>query len=511
MSVKGYIIVIFLFPCLIFTQEQSVFKKIQQFKIHGNAVLIGNNIVSQNDRKPFNDFSFINDQVRMTYVDIDKDGTTFSSSSASLNIVPKDAKIISATLYWSGVYPFDKGVKRESSREIFYVGNETRNNDINTVKFKGPSGNYETVKGQIIFDGFGKEEFLKSAPYACFADVSDAFRNTTEINGEYTVANVRATQGYVSGGSAAGWFLFIVYESENEVPRYITTNHGFSSLNDNSTDVKFSDFKAKQKGEIDAALYVATLEGDSKLSRDQCDILNATSGEFVPLKNSLRSAKNFFNSKISIDDKFFTSRRPNSSNTLGFDLLKMQIPKNILSNNQTETTIRFGTRADRFYLFFTAFSIEISALDDTIQELETEPPISEITTIKTEEPIKEESQIEKDSEEKVLMDKVSVAKPKLSIKQMEKQLKKVDLKVPSIDKGYYLITNVFSKPTNAKRWENFLTSKGHSPKTFINPKNNWHYVYIYNNEDLKMVFDTHQELSKLDFLNEIWVYKINMK
>ena len=94
-----------LFCFLASSQEEDKFTKNSDFYLKGNAVLIGNNILSKYEKKAYSDFSKINDLIEMRYVDIDKDGSTFSSSSATLNIKHSDAKIKKAVLYWSGIYP----------------------------------------------------------------------------------------------------------------------------------------------------------------------------------------------------------------------------------------------------------------------------------------------------------------------------------------------------------------------------------------------------------------------
>lgn len=44
--------------------------------------------------------------------------------------------------------------------------------------------------------------------------------------------------------------------------------------------------------------------------------------------------------------------------------------------------------------------------------------------------------------------------------------------------GYYLIANVFANPNNAKKFVKLLNSFGLSASYFINPKNNYRYVYL---------------------------------
>lgn len=522
MHMKLYWLILLFLPALLFSQEQLEFTKNIQFYIRGDATVIGNNIVSKYQNKVFSDFGLINDQVKMRYVDIDNDASTFSSSSARLNIPDRNAKIVSATLYWSGVYPYDTGVKRESPTEIYYDGNDSRDKSINVIKFKGPQGGYKDVTGQILFDGYGQDNYKNIAPYVCYADVTGELQNSSALKGEFTVANVRATQGFVSGGSAAGWLLFIVYEAPRKPLKYITSYHGFSSLNDNFIYVKFSDFKTREAGEVRASIFAAALEGDSKLSRDETAILSQDEEAYLLLKNSLRASKNFFNSKITINNKYFTDRNPNSANTLGFDLLQMQIPSNSISNNQTETTLRLGTRADRFYLFFTAFTTELNPnylQKNEVVEIKSPEAATLITDIpeikvdKAPEPKKDvvkkppKQAVKKTSSKPV--NKVQKKPVVLTVKAMEKALNKVDLNVPEVKKGYYLITNVFSEAENSKRWESFLISKGYKPKSFLNPKNDWIYVYVYANEDLRKVYTTYKRLIRLNFFNDIWVYKIN--
>ncbi|MGB5188467.1 PorP/SprF family type IX secretion system membrane protein, partial [Robiginitalea sp.] len=48
---------------------------------------------------------------------------------------------------------------------------------------------------------------------------------------------------------------------------------------------------------------------------------------------------------------------------------------------------------------------------------------------------------------------------------------------------YYIIANVFSKSNNANRFVRFLNSKGMNASYFINPENNYYYVYLKRHEN----------------------------
>ena len=88
-----------------------------------------------------------------------------------------------------------------------------------------------------------------------------------------------------------------------------------------------------------------------------------------------------------------------------------------------------------------------------------------------------------------------------------KRLKSIS--IPSIPKGYYLVTNVFASKNNTMKWMQELEEKGYQPKSYTNPKNGWHYIYLLNDEDPNTIYQKHKELSKLEDFQDIWILKLN--
>lgn len=86
--------------------------------------------------------------------------------------------------------------------------------------------------------------------------------------GAYTVANVRATNGRISGGSSAGWTIIIVYEEDNAQGKMITTYDGFAGVTKKSTDIRFHGFKTLPDGDVKATIAGAALEGYLRLKGD---------------------------------------------------------------------------------------------------------------------------------------------------------------------------------------------------------------------------------------------------
>ncbi len=341
-----------LFGIQTFAQNYEPFTPRFDQDVKGDIVLIGNNILGP-DNNAFNDDSVYNHNVDMRYIDIDGDASTFSSSSADLEIPnPNCYRIIYAGLYWGAVNP----------------GNEP----ITEVKFRGPVGGYNDIQGSIIYDANGTTvDGGDSFSYACFADVTDivtAFGSGTDL-GTYTVANVSSQEGetstftpYNGTGQSAGWSLFIVYEDPTLPGKSITSFDGFSAIsvpgNNPNLDVFVDGFRTiPAPAPVRANFAFATLEGDSPILGDRLR-LNGTS-----LSTIDRPASNFFNSSVTqLSALPVNNRVPNSTNTLGFDTGVIAVPNpgnTVIANDATSATITLETSGDTYFPYFFAFAVEI--------------------------------------------------------------------------------------------------------------------------------------------------------
>ncbi|WP_299113651.1 T9SS type B sorting domain-containing protein [uncultured Winogradskyella sp.] len=320
--------------------------------LKGDIVLIGNNILGP-DNNAFNDGSVYNHNVNMQYIDIDGDPSTFSSSSADLEIPnPNCYRIIYAGLYWGAVNPGDE--------------------PITTVKLRGPSGGYNDITGTIVYDANGTTvDGGDSFSYACFADVTNivtSFGPGADL-GTYTVANISSGLGetatfnpYNGTGQSAGWSLFIVYEDPTLPGKSITSFDGFSAIsvpgNNPNLDIPVSGFRTvPAPAPVRANFAFATLEGDSPILGDRLR-LNG-----VSLSTTDRPVANFFNSSVTrLDATPVTNRVPNSTNTLGFDTGTINIPNpgnSVIANDATSGIIRLETSGDTYFPYFFAFAVEI--------------------------------------------------------------------------------------------------------------------------------------------------------
>lgn len=338
--------------------------------LKGDMTLISNGIVNRQFNAdgpniPYNDLgtsSQFNDNFDMRYIDIDSDPSTFSSSSASL-ILPASGcnKIVYAGLYWSATYRFNNGFSTSPGD-----GDNVRETDFNQVKLKLPGGAYQNITGQLLFDGFTDPDFIANSPYACYADITSLVTSLANPEGEYTLANIRATQGFVNGGGVSGgWTIFFVYENPTMTGKYITAYDGFAGVRATigQTDITYSGFTTLPPPfPVRAKLASAALEGDNRITGDQLLFRADSNATFTALGNTLNANNNFFNSRLTLNNLDFLHRVPNSLNTLGYDgdIMTVANPLNsVIPNNETAATLRITSTQDTYFMFFNAFNIEV--------------------------------------------------------------------------------------------------------------------------------------------------------
>jgi hypothetical protein len=104
-----------------FAQNAAPFKMRYQSQIKGDMTIISNNITNRDDETgsandAYNtiDNALLNDELNISYIDIDTDETTFSSSAANLALTNATSKkVVYAGLYWSATYKYNPGFNRD--------------------------------------------------------------------------------------------------------------------------------------------------------------------------------------------------------------------------------------------------------------------------------------------------------------------------------------------------------------------------------------------------------------
>lgn len=358
-------------------------------EIRGDIIFVGNNTLNRATQAnpaqantPYNGTAN-NNSLWMEYIDIDGvvdlngDGNddTFSSSSAELNIAdPTCSQVRYAGLYWAATYPNERSTNGSAQ-----FSGTPRIEDWFNIKFQVPGGSYVDLtadtaadtpgqEDDIIYDGYNYSNInnsFKDSPYICYKNVTDLVRGNTNPNGEYTVANVRATKGRRNGSSSAGWVMVIIYENPNESGKFISTFDGYAGMSSaaGNVDVAVNGFRTLPTPfPVRARVGVGALEGDRGIRNDRFFLKANSNTNFTNLSTGLNPTNNFFNSTITLNGSEVPTRTPYGTNTLGtdLDLFNLNNPTNsVLPNSESGATLRFTSTGDGYGSFLAVFAVEI--------------------------------------------------------------------------------------------------------------------------------------------------------
>ncbi|TDQ32816.1 PorP/SprF family type IX secretion system membrane protein [Zeaxanthinibacter enoshimensis] len=73
---------------------------------------------------------------------------------------------------------------------------------------------------------------------------------------------------------------------------------------------------------------------------------------------------------------------------------------------------------------------------------------------------------------------------------------------------YYIIANVFANPNNANRFVKLLNSQGLSASYFINPKNNYRYVYLKRHDSWNNALISYYTKLDASYDDTMWIMKV---
>src|SRR5690606_23749875 len=199
----------------------------------------------------------------------------------------------------------------------------------------------------------------------------------SDPNGEFTVANVRASSGFGSqrgpygswGGIYGGWTLVVIYENPTMVGRKIATLDDYAGIKAGERlDIPVQGFRTLPEGfPVNAKMGVMALEGDRGIDGDQLQIKSDSKTQFENIFNGVNPSDNFFNGSISLETDgdggvINPNRNPNSENTLGWDVDLFEIintNNNVIPNDETGVTLKAISDGDKYDIFFTSFDVEI--------------------------------------------------------------------------------------------------------------------------------------------------------
>ena len=103
-----------------------------------------------------------------------------------------------------------------------------------------------------------------------------------------------------------------------------------------------------------------------------------------------------------------------------------------------------------------------------------------------------------------VLQKNVVVRDKVAAAQAENQPSYVE----GTGSGYYIIANVFANPRNAARFIKYLNSLGLSASYFINPKNNYRYVYLKRHETWNSALISYYSKLNNTYDEKMWIMRV---
>jgi uncharacterized repeat protein (TIGR01451 family) len=273
------------------------------------------------------------------YVDIDTDGTTFSSSSDSLALA-SCSQISFAGLYWGG--EITNAAANYATR--------------NQVKFKVGTGSYTNLTADVLQDNNTGYD-----SYHCFKDITSLVQ-AAGSNARFTVANVAARVGGTN--RFGGWTIVVVYKNDLQPMRMLSVFNGLSNVSGANpiTDITVNGFLSPLSGPVTFELGAVSFDGDRSSTGDQMHF-NGGSG-FVNISNAVNPLNDIFNSSLSYNGVAKASPfiNPTYQNTLGYDadiFIPNNAALNYIGNSATSATLRLTTGGETYITQVVTMAIDV--------------------------------------------------------------------------------------------------------------------------------------------------------
>lgn len=97
-----------------------------------------------------------------------------------------------------------------------------------------------------------------------------------------------------------------------------------------------------------------------------------------------------------------------------------------------------------------------------------------------------------------------IVKDKIAAKKQEPKTEIIN----GVDTGYYIIANVFANPNNANRFVKLLNSYGLNASYFINPENNWRYVYLKRHQYWNNALISYYTKLNDSYDDKMWIMRV---
>ncbi len=253
----------------------------------------------------------INNRLAMEPVDVDRDPSSFSSSSAELHI-PTGSTVLWAGLHWNAATDVPPAATLYGST---YGAAPPSVTDRFRVRFSTPATNGYTSLDAAPANGTTRDTWDDTNPggtvsYGAFVDVTALVR--TGGAGRYGVADVQSCRGF--GGCFGSWSLTVAYANRDLPARNLNVWHGWQltspSINNGAQAFTVGGITPPPSGPVNARIGVVQADGDRGLGPDSLDIAAPSHPTWttfaVPYRPLAPGEDDWFNSTVNA----FGRRRP---------------------------------------------------------------------------------------------------------------------------------------------------------------------------------------------------------
>ena len=339
-------------------KEFSLINPQETQNILGNTIITGNTVacISEfNESNPStsieklqnspcsNNLNHNTNKYFVKYIDVDNNGSTFNSSTATLQFPNTYKKIKWAGLFWQGnlnniskLYKKFNGEYVEnndsslSNEQNFDTFNEMKNKGKMIVLMKIGTNSYKKVEAPKV--SYSEWDF--KAIYGAYANVTDYLKEQNITGGEVnvTIANIPTSRGLETGlGNFDAWVLVVVYEEDSQNPNSKYRNNsiyfGYKKIYKSESIIKINDLFLPKFGDVESKVAIFAGEGEYPYKPDELSLYNGqnyikfgsdsncSDGNYPSCKN------NVFDAKLSPTIKRF----PFLKNNNGIDIVSGQI------------------------------------------------------------------------------------------------------------------------------------------------------------------------------------------
>ena len=239
------------------------------------------------------------------------------------------------------------------------------NINLRTAKIKFNTGSYQTV---IAATGSVDKSLINGddSAYQAYIDVT-AFVNSNG-HGTYTMADIKAATGTISGGGYfAGWALVVVYENQLLPYSSLRVYDGFLQVYDDgivtSQTITLNGLNPPTSFANASDAYMSTVswEGDANLAASASN----PNGDFIKVNgiavtNAVNPVTNFWNGTISKNGVHVSgNKNPDFKNQMGIDIDEVEIGTGFgITPATSSVSVQFGTEADQYFPGIFAFTMK---------------------------------------------------------------------------------------------------------------------------------------------------------